>query len=301
MPRKQPSQFCKNGHDKTITGVVENGRCKVCREESRKARYQANRESILQASKDWYQEHREDVLEEKRLARLEDPNKFREQERARYWKNPDKFRQEGREYYQENREEILAKSKEYNKRPDVKEVKSIYNHEHWHLNKERLKPKKAAARLLYKERAREVSRLWREANKESISDYNRVYGQDPEVKERRRAREKANRQSNPARHKAKKANRRKAEGKLSVQDVRDVYDMCDGICCLCLNKLKEGDTHLEHTVPIARNGTNWPSNVLLAHSDCNISKSDSTPLEYLLGWPKVTSKYNMSELNGRNK
>ena len=292
------NRFCKKGHDKDIVGRGDGGRCKACRTEARKARYENNKEQLIEASKAHYQKNREKILESKRIDRLNNLEECRQKDRDKYWSDPEKARQRVREYYTGHAEERCAYSREYYQRPGVKEQKSVYNHEYWHENKEDLKPKKAIHRIAYKERAREVSRLHREANKEYYIEYNKQYGQIPEVKERRRKREKANRKSNPQRHKAKRANRRNAEGTLSVQDVRDTYDMSDGICCLCLGKLVEGNTHLEHVVPINRNGTNWPSNVLLAHGYCNISKSNRTPLEYLLNWPIVTEKYNMSEVNG---
>ncbi len=298
MPR-QRSQFCKNGHDKFITGVEDGGRCKVCRKETRRERYILNRPRLLAYSNKYYEDKREDILETKRLERLSDPEKFRSRERARYRADPEKFRQKSRKNYLKNRDRILAYGKEYNKRPHVIVAKSIYNHNYWRTNKEALRPKRDANRLAYKERAREVGRLYRESHKEELAQYNHEYGK--RTRPRRRERERLNRIANPERHKAKSHNRRNAEGRLSVSDVRSIYDMSDGICCLCLGKLVEGDTHLEHVVPIARKGTNYATNVLLAHANCNNTKSSYTPLEYLLDWPRATDEYNMSEITFRCK
>lgn len=296
MRGRKPSQFCKEGHDKTVTGVLDNGRCKVCREKSRKARYETKKEELAQKSKKWYQENKEEILERKRIDRQENPEEYRARDRNRYWQDPEKARARGKDYYQDHAEERKEYSRQYYTRPGIKEEKSLYNHAYWHENKERLKPKKAIHRALYKERAKEISRLYRLANRECLLEYHKDYGRAnrPTIRER----ERRDRINNPDRHRAKKHNRRKVEGTLSAYDIRDIYDMNDGVCCLCLGKLVNGETHLEHVVPVKRNGTNWSSNVLLAHAGCNAAKGGKTPLEYLLNWPVVTERYNMSELHG---
>jgi len=47
----------------------------------------------------------------------------------------------------------------------------------------------------------------------------------------------------------------------------------DGMVCgICGGSIPEGDLHIDHIFPVARGGTDDPTNLQPAHSRCNISK-----------------------------
>ncbi len=89
--------------------------------------------------------------------------------------------------------------------------------------------------------------------------------------------------------KANCANRRLAPGKLTTVQVRDLREAADDVCAYCLQLYAR--LVLEHVIPISRGGTNTPDNIVMSCQRCNNSKGTKTPLEFLVGWPRVTEKY----------
>lgn len=79
---------------------------------------------------------------------------------------------------------------------------------------------------------------------------------------------------------------RKTQGiRLTREILQRVYE--DNIkqygtltCYLCLKQIKFGKDSLEHKIPISRGGTNFYSNLDIAHIKCNISKANKTVKEY---------------------
>lgn len=74
-------------------------------------------------------------------------------------------------------------------------------------------------------------------------------------------------------------------GKLSVQTIQMVYE--DNIkkygtltCYLCERPIEFGQDHLEHKIPLSRNGTNNKENLDIACQKCNLSKGSKTEKEY---------------------
>ncbi len=101
------------------------------------------------------------------------------------------------------------------------------------------------------------------------------------------------RKAHPEHDVAKSAVRRAREkgngGSLTRKDVASVKEMADGICAYCLQKSDQ--MQLEHCIPLSRGGAHDWTNVVMACTPCNRAKGDQTPLEFLLGWPRVTERY----------
>ena len=52
-------------------------------------------------------------------------------------------------------------------------------------------------------------------------------------------------------------------------------------CYLCGKRIKKGSLyHLEHRIPLSRNGSHSPWNISVSCAKCNLSKHDKTPWEY---------------------
>lgn len=51
-------------------------------------------------------------------------------------------------------------------------------------------------------------------------------------------------------------------------------------CWYCRAKLTPKTVQKEHRIPLARGGTNWPSNLVPACRTCNSSKGAMTPMEF---------------------
>lgn len=87
--------------------------------------------------------------------------------------------------------------------------------------------------------------------------------------------------------KKSKANRRSKEkqaGKLTIKTIKEVYDenikrFGELTCIYCINNC-ENDWHLEHKIPLCRNGTNAKENLTIACPDCNWKKARKT--EYVI-------------------
>jgi 5-methylcytosine-specific restriction endonuclease McrA len=74
-----------------------------------------------------------------------------------------------------------------------------------------------------------------------------------------------------------------AEGTHTSEDVRRIFNLQQGICANCKIKLvKSGKQkyHVDHIIPLARGGTNWPSNLQCLCPFCNLSKSAKDPIDW---------------------
>lgn len=77
----------------------------------------------------------------------------------------------------------------------------------------------------------------------------------------------------------KKALKRKAEGKHFQRDIIKLLEAQKGKCINCLKSII-GKFHVDHIIPLAKGGSNWPSNLQLLCPKCNCSKKDTMPLEW---------------------
>lgn len=68
-------------------------------------------------------------------------------------------------------------------------------------------------------------------------------------------------------------------------ELRDIYDRTRGKCHICCKKLAFrnygisgaiGAWHVEHSIPVAKGGTNHRNNLYAAHIRCNIEKATVT-------------------------
>lgn len=55
-------------------------------------------------------------------------------------------------------------------------------------------------------------------------------------------------------------------------------DYYGGMCSYCQSAPFE---HIDHAIPVARGGSNWPSNLRPSCGDCNLRKWTKTAMEFL--------------------
>lgn len=72
---------------------------------------------------------------------------------------------------------------------------------------------------------------------------------------------------------------REAEGAFAVADVLRIGDMQKWKCHWCSKPTKK-HYHVDHLIPLAKGGTNRPSNLVIACPKCNLRKNASDPIEY---------------------
>lgn len=172
---------------------------------------------------------------------------------AQYAANPGKARARMAEYRASNREAIKA-----------------YRSAYYAAHSEKIKANKAAYRLSSPEKLRARDAAYHSANPEKVS-----------------ARYSAWRRDNPDKRAANDRNRRartrSAEGKHTAADVSAIFEAQRGLCANCQTKLfKSGKQkyHVDHIMPLALCGSNWPSNLQCLCPTCNLSKGAKHPDEW---------------------
>lgn len=126
-------------------------------------------------------------------------------------------------------------------------------------------------------------RAYREANKDKISATGREYRAEnhKRIIEKKRAYHAANPEKHSVNCRNRRARDRNADGKHTAADIRAIFDNQRGLCANCHTKLiKSGKDkyHVDHIIPIARGGSNWPSNLQCLCPFCNLSKNAKDPI-----------------------
>jgi len=117
------------------------------------------------------------------------------------------------------------------------------------------------------ERAKLIQKRYRDNNKDKTSARWKIYKENnygiiKACQHRRRARNK------------------NAAGSFTGADVKRLFSLQRGGCGIC-KTLLGSSYHVDHIVPLARNGTNYPSNIQLLCKQCNLSKSWHDPIDYM--------------------
>jgi 5-methylcytosine-specific restriction endonuclease McrA len=164
------------------------------------------------------------------------------------------------------REYMAAHQRRYRKEhPDrVRATKMKHGHAHLAAYKRALRAKNpepsrvALRRSFQKHRTKrmEESRAWKAANPEANSRLQRS------AKARRRALELG------------------AEGSYTRQDIERMHMEQKFICAACPTDISVS-YHVDHMIPLARSGTNFPSNLQLLCGTCNRSKGKKTMAEWI--------------------
>jgi len=167
-------------------------------------------------------------------------------------------------------------------------------------NKERRLVQARARYAADPEKERKRSRLYKAANAERVIEYGRAHYAENAEKMRERCR--IYREKNPEKvvetrkkyvsanldkYAAKARNRRamlrSAEGKHTAADVRRIFEHQRGLCANCKIKIAKSGSHklhVDHIVPLALGGSNWPSNLQCLCQSCNVRKLAKDPFEW---------------------
>lgn len=124
-------------------------------------------------------------------------------------------------------------------------------------------------------------RSWHLANRDRRLVEKRAYYEEhrdallPKARQRAKTWHKAN----PDKVRAKRHNRRAAEGKHSAEDIQRILRDQKSRCPVCGAKLRA--YNVDHIIPIARGGTNWPHNLQLLCPPCNNRKGAKDPIQFM--------------------
>lgn len=191
-----------------------------------------------------------------------------EKEKARqaawYANNPEKVKAHSKAYYAANSEREKARRAEYRANNPEKVKASLVA---WRVkNRKKENATTAAYRANNREKLRAAAAEWRVNN--------------PEENKARQARYRVN---NPEKVNAKNRNRhackKMAEGHHAAEDIQRIHQAQNGKCAYCKVKLGK-KYHVDHIVPLAKGGSNWPANLQITCASCNSSKCDRDPIEH---------------------
>lgn len=153
-------------------------------------------------------------------------------------------------YYQENRAKCDAATRDwYQRNPHVRAQQSL--RDYYKHREDRLAGMRRW-RSLNLDLAKAISRLWRLRNPEQARHLRRTY----------------------------KARKKGATGFHSAADIQDIWKAQRGRCAYCRCKLNPRNTHVDHIMPLRRQGSNWRANLQLTCAACNIKKGASDPLDF---------------------
>lgn len=165
---------------------------------------------------------------------------------------------------EKNREAHIASTKEWAKRNAayVKQRKA----EKYQKNRSEVIEK---SKQYYSENRLNViarTRAYREANADAIRAAGRKYYQE-------------NSEIRKASNHRMRAQRNKAEGRYTADDIRNLKIKQKNTCACCRIKLTA--YHIDHINPLSKGGNNWPENLQLLCPSCNQRKSNKDPIEFM--------------------
>jgi len=104
---------------------------------------------------------------------------------------------------------------------------------------------------------------------------------DPRRRERDRARTKTTKRKAviAVSNNKRRARLIQAEGFHTTQDIQMLIKTSKGICWWCGEKII-GKLHIDHRIPLAKGGSNWPNNLCVSCQKCNQIKNAKMPHEF---------------------
>lgn len=142
-------------------------------------------------------------------------------------------------------------------------------------NPERRRANKRASYARNRSARLAAASAWKKTNREKVNAGNRAWRRaNPE---RSRAYASGWERRHPAAARAKNhrriARRRKAAGSFTVEQLRARFAFFGDRCVYCGTAER---LTIDHAIPLARGGTNWPANIVPACLSCNSAKGART-------------------------
>lgn len=133
-----------------------------------------------------------------------------------------------------------------------------------------------------KECALKEKKEWKKKNPDKVREQRKRYRErhPDRYREQKRASNKA--------YKTIRRHRKRSGGTISFtsEDIEIIYAAQEGLCLYCQKELGE-DFHIDHFIPLSKNGTNGRENIVCACPTCNASKNALLPNE----WPGWNGAY----------
>lgn len=138
-----------------------------------------------------------------------------------------------------------------------------------------------------KERAREYQRNYHQKNREKrnrqAKDRIAEKRNDPEWVAKERARQAKKKKDNPEQYRSyvrtRRARRKNAEGVHTSDDIAKILESQGYKCVYCKRDIKD-EYDVDHIIPLAKGGSNWPKNLQCLCPECNGKKWAKCPIVF---------------------
>ena len=129
--------------------------------------------------------------------------------------------------------------------------------------------------------ARDRAKQWRAGNREKHRKYCAQYQASNAEKHVEASKRfyTNNTEYNVIRKRNERARRRNAEGFHTSADIERIRAEQHNTCAYCKCDLVQ-NSHVDHIQPLARGGSNWPSNLQITCNKCNLRKGTKTSEEF---------------------
>lgn len=203
-------------------------------------------------------------------------------DRARYEKNAEEVRARASAWYAENTERGIEKSRaRYKAKKDeilaqqkAKRLDAIAaDPAYLEREREQFRKQYAANPEKYREKANARGRKMRAADPDATRQKQRYrYWANPEKARAQAIKDAANRRA-----------RKMATGdEFTVADIEALLVRQKDKCAFCLKPLGKKTPHVDHYMPLARDGSNGVRNLRLLHATCNLRKHAKHPIDFAI-------------------
>lgn len=197
--------------------------------------------------------------------------------------NSERLRARNAEYYAANKEIILAQKSAYYFANSAAIIAKTAAHQS--KNKDSVSARKAKHYADNKSTFAAKHAAYRAANREKIRVRRAYYygSKKEEFQIYRRKRYAENKETYLERARNRRARKRNAEGTHTASDIRSIFEKQQGLCANCQIKLSKSGRqryHVDHIMPLALGGSNWPENLQCLCPSCNLSKGAKHPDEW---------------------
>jgi len=195
-----------------------------------------------------------------------------------YRKEFKEYYEQNKEYYKEYKEQNKENTKKYNKEyyeQNKEHYKEYYeqNKEYYKEYKEQNKENTKKYNKEYYEQNKEKVRVYREQNREKIKENeNKRLKTDPEFRLRKYIRRSNYTNLQRAIKYYLEGRVDKFPSKSPSRLLLKLYEVQNHVCPYCSSDMRD-NIHIDHIIPLSKNGSNDVENLILCCSTCNLSKN----------------------------